>query len=166
MAELDMDEVMDGDMGDSSELSKLKEKVRALERQNALLKQTKTTDDGAKCLDDNIEDIQLLDMDELTNGDDNWLLNVGEENLDQDDDDDCAWLRQDMMSPNSLKKKSLVNKLDDIAKRKYFHACIIRSFSKFKFTRSMRCKKVQLLIRLISYSRFKLIKLFLIRHQS
>ena len=128
MAELDMDEVMDGDMGDSSELSKLKEKVRALERQNALLKQTKTTDDGAKCLDDNIEDIQLLDMDELTNGDDNWLLNFGEEITDQDDDDDCAWLRQDMMSPNSLKKKSLVNKLDDIAKRKYFHACISRSF--------------------------------------
>ena len=125
MAELDMDEVMDGDMGDSSELSKLKEKVRALERQNALLKQTKTADDGAKCLDDKIEDIQLLDMDELTNGDDNWLLNVGEEITDQDDDDDCAWLRQDMMSPNSLKKKSLVNKLDDIAKRKYFHVCII-----------------------------------------
>ena len=128
MAELDMDEVMDGDMGDSSELSKLKEKVRALERQNALLKQTKTADDGAKCLDDKIEDIQLLDMDELTNGDDNWLLNVGEEITDQDDDDDCAWLRQDMMSPNSLKKKSLVNKLDDIAKRKYFQFCIIRSF--------------------------------------
>ena len=128
MAELDMDEVMDGDMGDSSELSKLKEKVRALERQNALLKQTKTADDGAKCLDDKIEDIQLLDMDELTNGDDNWLLNVGEEITDQDDDDDCAWLRQDMMSPNSLKKKSLVNKLDDIAKRKYSHVCIIRSF--------------------------------------
>ena len=37
------------------------------------------------------------------------------------DDSECSWLRKDVTSPNSLaamRKKSLVNKLDDIAKSK------------------------------------------------
>ena len=37
MNELDM-ETLDSDLGDSSELMKLKEKVRALEKQNKMLK--------------------------------------------------------------------------------------------------------------------------------
>ena len=122
--DLDMDEEIQ-----SQEVIRLKEKVKALERQNALLKtKSKPGDngdsvDGAAAVGDLvndkvIEDIQLIDLDELDAGEDNWLLDVSQEDQDNQEDE-CSWLRSDVTSPSSiaaLKKKSLVNKLDDIAK--------------------------------------------------
>ena len=120
-----------GGSGDFSELSRLKEKVRALERQNEMLKQTKNGDsagdgavDGAAArprLSDEkiIDDIKLLEIEDLDDSEENWLLDVSRNQ--EEEEDECAWLRKDVMSPNSLaaaRKKSLVNKLDDIAKSK------------------------------------------------
>ena len=131
MNDLDLD--IDEDI-QSQEVLRLKEKVKALERQNALLKTTKPkpgdngdTMDGAVATaglandDKLIEEIQLIDLDELDAGEDNWLLDISQENQD-DPEDECSWLRSDVTSPNSiaaLKKKSLVNKLDDIAKSRF-----------------------------------------------
>merc|ERR1719282_2231976 len=107
------------EIGDSNELLKLKEKVKALEKQNAILKQKEGDDvDGAVSTpigdEKIIEDIQLIEIEDLDESEGNWLLNVSDETADLEDD--CSWLRKDVMSPNTLKKKSLVNKLDDIAK--------------------------------------------------
>ena len=118
----------------SNELLRLQEKVKALERQNAILKQTKTADnlDGAEAAGENgvrrnsmistgdEDDIKLLEIEDLDGSEeDNWLFDLsGGEQAGQDE---CDWLRADVTSPTSavaLKKKSLVNKLDDIAKSK------------------------------------------------
>ena len=127
MNDLDM-EPMDGEIGDSNELLKLKEKVKALEKQNAILKQKEGDDvDGAVSTpvgdEKIIEDIQLIEIEDLDESEGNWLLNVSDETADLEDE--CSWLRKDVMSPNTLKKKSLVNKLDDIAKSKYSQNYII-----------------------------------------
>ena len=106
---------------------KLAEKVKALERQNALLKTAKTGDnlDGAAARSSIIstgdeDDIKLLEIEDFDGSEDNWLFDLG--NGDQAVEDESDWLRGDVTSPTSgvaLKKKSLVNKLDDIAKSKY-----------------------------------------------
>lgn len=136
MNELDM-ETLDSDLGDSSELMKLKEKVRALEKQNKMLKDTKPGDSengaSASGLSDDkiIEDVKLIEIEDLDGSEDNWLLDVSKDNppeFEELDDTDCSWLRKDVMSPDSLaamKKKSLVNKLDDIAKSKYWRKSLV-----------------------------------------
>ena len=116
----------------STELLRLQEKVKALERQNAILKQSKTGDniDGAEARAENPkrisiistgdeDDIKLLEIEDLDGSEDNWLfdLSAGEHAGEEESD----WLRADVTSPTSavaLKKKSLVNKLDDIARSK------------------------------------------------
>jgi len=124
---------IEGNKMESVELSRLKEKVRALERQNAMLKQNTNGDNGESVegagaatysvADQKIiDDVKLIDLDDIDGGDDNWLLDVSE--TDGGLEDECSWLRKDVMSPDSmaaLKKKSLVNKLDDIAKRSPSH---------------------------------------------
>ena len=138
--DLDMDEEIQ-----SQEVIRLKEKVKALERQNALLK-TKSKpgdEDGvdeaaavADLVNDKvIEDIQLIDLDELDAGEDNWLLDVSQEDQDNQEDE-CSWLRSDVTSPSSiaaLKKKSLVNKLDDIAKSRFLTHFLINVMHDFTF---------------------------------
>ena len=113
----------------STELLRLQEKVKALERQNAILKQSKTGDnlDGAGATKrisiistGDEDDIKLLEIEDIDEGEDNWLFGLSAG--DQAEEDHCNWLRADVTSPTSavaLKKKSLVNKLDDIAKSKY-----------------------------------------------
>ena len=125
MSNSDMDAVQ------SSELLRLQEKVKALERQNAILKQSKTGDnvDEAEARGDNCakrisiistgdeDDIKLLEIEDLDGSEDNWLFDLSAG--DQGGEDESDWLRADVTSPTSavaLKKKSLVNKLDDIAK--------------------------------------------------
>ena len=113
----------------STELLRLQEKVKALERQNAILKQSKTGDstEGAGARISIIstgdeDDIKLLEIEDLDGSEDNWLFDLSEG--DQAGEDECDWLRADVTSPTSavaLKKKSLVNKLDDIAKSKCSH---------------------------------------------
>jgi len=124
---------IEGNKMESVELSRLKEKVRALERQNAMLKQNKNGENGEsvdgagaalniEADQKMMEDIKLIDLDDIDGGEDNWLLDVSE--TDGALEDECSWLRKDVMSPDSvaaLKKKSLVNKLDDIAKRSPSH---------------------------------------------
>ena len=117
----------------SNELLRLQEKVKALERQNAILKQSKTGDnlDGAEATAETCakrismistgdeDDIKLLEIEDLDGSEDNWLFDVS--GGDQAGQDEGDWLRADVTSPTSavaLKKKSLVNKLDDIAKSK------------------------------------------------
>ena len=103
-----------------------RDQVRALERQNKILKQSKpgdTEDDGASSEDKIIEDIKLIEIECLDDSEENWLFDVSKDNQEFEDLDDseCSWLRKDVTSPNSLaamRKKSLVNKLDDIAKSK------------------------------------------------
>jgi len=124
----------DMDPVESSELLRLQEKVRALERQNELLKTGKSSDlqgaAGAAVKRTSIlstgddEDIKLLDIEQLDGSEENWLFDLsnGEEGFDGEEVD---WLRADVLSPDSamaLKKKSLVNKLDDIAKRSPSHS--------------------------------------------
>ena len=120
MSNSDMDAVQ------SSELLRLQEKVRALERQNEILKQSKTGEvEGAKrssiisAGDD--DDIKLLEIEDLDGSDENWLFEVtnGEEEVEGDEETD--WLRADAISPASGgagRKMSLISKLDDIAKSK------------------------------------------------
>ena len=122
---------IEGNKMESVELSRLKEKVRALERQNAMLKQNKNGENGEsvdgagaalniEADQKMMEDIKLIDLDDIDGGEDNWLLDVSE--TDGALEDECSWLRKDVMSPESvaaIKKKSLVNKLDDIAKSKF-----------------------------------------------
>ena len=120
----------------STELLRLQEKVKALEGQNAILKQNKTGDnlDGAEARAGNSgqrcsiistgdeDDIKLLEIEDLDESEDNWLFDLSAG--DQAVEDECDWLRADVTSPTSavaLRKKSLVNKLDDIAKSKFSH---------------------------------------------
>ena len=135
--------VIMGDSAQPSELQKLQDKVRALERQNALLKQNQPVDavDGAElakvgdnllqkmskgnssssssAVCDKIEDVKLIDIESLEGSEGNWLID-----MDQDDGDavdDIEWLRRDVESPSAIvaiKKKSLVNKLEDLARSK------------------------------------------------
>ena len=110
----------------STELLRLQEKVKALERQNAILKQSKTGDnlygaEAAKRISiistGDEDDIKLLEIEDIDEGEDNWLFDLSAG--DQAEEDHSDWLRADVTSPTSavaLKKKSLVNKLDDIAK--------------------------------------------------
>jgi len=136
-----------GDSAQPSELQKLQDKVRALERQNALLKQNQPVDavDGAElakvgdnllqkmskgnssssssAVCDKIEDVKLIDIESLEGSEGNWLID-----MDQDDGDavdDIEWLRRDVESPSAIvaiKKKSLVNKLEDLARRSPSHS--------------------------------------------
>ena len=134
-----------GDNAQTSELQKLQDKVRALERQNALLKQNQPVDsvDGAELtkVGDNllqkmsklnsssppntvcerIEDVKLIDIESLEGSEGNWLISMEQEDVESIDDID--WLRRDVESPSAIvaiKKKSLVNKLEDLARSKYF----------------------------------------------
>ena len=72
-----------------------------------------------------IEDVKLIEIEDLDDSEENWLLDVSKDNppeFEDLNDTDCSWLRKDVTSPDSLvamKKKSLINKLDDIAKSKY-----------------------------------------------
>ena len=112
----------------SSELLRLQEKVKALERQNLLLKQRKTGDQTVGSSDKRSsilssgdeDDIKLLEIEDTDGSEESWLFELRnvEERL---GGEDCDWLRADVISPDgqgSAKKKSLVNKLDDIAKSK------------------------------------------------
>ena len=114
----------------SSELLRLQEKVKALERQNLLLKQSKTGDQmtgGSSGKRSSIlssgdeDDIKLLEIEDTDGSEESWVFELRdvEERV---RGEDCDWLRADVISPEtqgSAKKKSLVNKLDDIAKSKY-----------------------------------------------
>lgn len=117
----------------SSELLRLQEKVKALERQNLLLKQSKTGDQmtgGSSGKRSSIlssgdeDDIKLLEIEDTDGSEESWLFELRdvEERV---RGEDCDWLRADVISPEtqgSAKKKSLVNKLDDIAKRSPSHS--------------------------------------------
>lgn len=136
-----------GDNAQTSELQKLQDKVRALERQNALLKQNQPVDsvDGAELtkVGDNllqkmskgnsssspntvcerIEDVKLIDIESLEGSEGNWLISMDQEDVESIDDID--WLRRDVESPSAIvaiKKKSLVNKLEDLARRSPSHS--------------------------------------------
>ena len=124
----------DMDSLQSSELLRLQEKVKALERQNELLKQSKTGDSNGGAAVKRIsiistgddEDIKLLEMDDLEFGsgfgsEENWLFDLSNGEQGGLEEDEGDWLKTAVMSPDSstaAKKKSLVNKLDDIAKSK------------------------------------------------
>ena len=139
-----------GDNAHPSELQKLQDKVRALERQNALLKQNQPLDtvDGAELtsVGDNlfmkmtkekssspqnavselVEDapFQLIDIDSLEGSEGSWLLSMDPDEFESVDEID--WLRKDVESPSAMvaiKKKSLVNKLEDLSRSKYFKEC-------------------------------------------
>ena len=134
-----------GDNAQTSELQKLQDKVRALERQNALLKQNQPIDsvDGAElattgdnllqkmakgnasssssAVCERIEDVKLIDIESLEGTEGDWLISMDQEEVENLDDVD--WLRRDVENPSAIvaiKKKSLVNKLEDLARSKYF----------------------------------------------
>eukprot|EP00092_Neocalanus_flemingeri_P028583 GFUD01031039.1.p1 GENE.GFUD01031039.1~~GFUD01031039.1.p1 ORF type:complete len:647 (-),score=115.24 GFUD01031039.1:694-2634(-) len=136
-----------GDNAPSSELQKLQDKVRALEQQNALLKQNQPLDsvDGAELtkVGDNllskmsggksssppnaagerIEDVKLIDIESLEGSEGNWLISMDQDDFESVDEID--WLRRDVESPSAMvaiKKKSLVNKLEDLARRSPSHS--------------------------------------------
>jgi len=132
-----------GDNAQTSELQKLQDKVRALERQNALLKQNQPVDsvDGAELtkVGDNLlrkmskgnstsmsntvcEDVKLIDIESLEGSEGDWLISMDQDEAESIDDVD--WLRRDVESPSAIvaiKKKSLVNKLEDLARRSPSH---------------------------------------------
>jgi len=136
-----------GDNAQTTELQKLQDKVRALERQNALLKQNQPLDsvDGAELtkVGDNllmkmsrgkssstqngagerIDDVKLIDIEALEGSEGNWLISMDREDFESVDEID--WLRRDVESPSAMvaiKKKSLVNKLEDLARRSPSHS--------------------------------------------
>jgi len=115
--------------GDTGQLAKLQEKVRALERQNAALRQNKPpvepSVNGARereavgnCKEEggDIMEASLIDIEGLNGSEGDWLC--GEPGL-VGPGDEVDWLRSDLEeSPViAVKKKSLVNKLDDLARR-------------------------------------------------
>jgi len=136
-----------GDNAQTSELQKLQDKVRALERQNAMLKQNQPLDsvDGAELtkVGDNllmkmakgksssppnaagerIDDVKLIDIESLEGSEGNWLISMTQDDFESVDEID--WLRRDVESPSAMvaiKKKSLVNKLEDLARRSPSHS--------------------------------------------
>jgi hypothetical protein len=136
-----------GENAQTSELQKLQDKVRALERQNALLIQNQPIDsgDGAELttVGDNllqkmskgnsssspgavferIEDVKLIDINALEGSEGDWLISMDQEEAESIDDVD--WLRSDIENPSAIvaiKKKSLVNKLEDLARRSPSHS--------------------------------------------
>ena len=132
-----------GDMEDVSELQKLQDKVKALERQNAMLKQNQPVDsvdeaaftkvgDRSKmrvnsndC--DQLEDVKLIDIESLEGSEGDWLVSMDKEEADEVDNLD--WLRKDIESPSAIvaiKKKSLVNRLEDLARGDYLHSFLRR----------------------------------------
>jgi len=136
-----------GDNAQTSELQKLQDKVRALERQNALLKQNQPIDsvDGAElattgdnllqkmakgnssssstAVCERIEDVKLIDIESLEGTEGDWLISMDQEEVENLEDVD--WLRRDVENPSAIvaiKKKSLVNKLEDLARRSPSHS--------------------------------------------
>jgi len=121
---------------DTGQLAKLQEKVRALERQNAALRQSKPAvepsererggpgvalereTEGLNIKQDSsdIMEASLIDIEGLNGSEGDWLC--GEPGL-VGPGDEVDWLRSDLEeSPViAIKKKSLVNKLDDLARR-------------------------------------------------
>ena len=67
---------------ESEEVTRLKEKVQALERQNALLKQNKNKSENKKIGVNSkmIEDIKLIDLEDFDGEDEKWLFDVTETN--------------------------------------------------------------------------------------
>jgi len=125
--------VGDNTDGDDGQLAKLQEKVRALEKQNAALRQSKPTVESVnearervgnkeevgetnKEESSDIMEASLIDIEGLNGSEGDWLC--GEPGL-VGPGDEVDWLRSDLdESPViAIKKKSLVNKLDDLARR-------------------------------------------------
>merc|ERR550519_1175502 len=113
-------------MDRASELQILQEKVRALERQNAELKQARrpsdvdsddsgrTTKEGSDSSVESlrIEDMKLIDVDSLEGEEGTWLVPVS-------GGGEREWLRGEVEATGALivNKKTLVNRLDDLARR-------------------------------------------------
>jgi len=126
----------DTGMERTSELQILQEKVRALERQNAELKQARrpseiesdekgrtlsdsdasgrTTKEGSDSSVDSLrlEDMKLIDVNSLEGEEGTWLVPVS-------GGGEREWLRGEVEATGALivNKKTLVNRLDDIARR-------------------------------------------------
>jgi len=111
---------------DPDQLAKLQEKVRALERQNAALRQSTPHNEVEEKERDHLKKVEqennaimegsLIDINGLNGSEGDWLC--GEPGL-VGPGDEVDWLRSDLEeSPViAIKKKSLVNKLDDLARR-------------------------------------------------
>jgi len=110
---------------ESDTLAQLQEKVRALERQNAALRQCQPTENGTvngtkertrPSSGEGIMDVSLIDLEQLEGTESDWL--IGEVGA-VGPGDELDWLRRDKEeSPSvAVKKKSLVNKLEDLARR-------------------------------------------------
>jgi len=121
-----MEELAASPAAESEELAKLQEKVRALEMQNAALRQGSPETGAAggrgerggtqPVSQEGMMEISLIDMEGLSGTEGDWLC--GEPGL-VGPGDEMSWLRRDIdeTHAHSIRKKSLVNRLEDLARR-------------------------------------------------
>ena len=85
---------------ENEELNKLKEKVQALQKQNALLKKNRNSQREA---DPNFfEKIQLIDLTAIDKGDEKWLLDAGD--TDATIEEVYTWLSKNVIRRGVIEK--------------------------------------------------------------
>merc|ERR1719232_2122116 len=85
-----------------------------------MAKGNSSSSSGAVC--ERIDDVKLIDIESLEGSEGDWLISMDQEEVENLDDVD--WLRRDVENPSAIvaiKKKSLVNKLEDLARRSPSH---------------------------------------------
>lgn len=106
-----------------TQLHKLQEKVRALEKQNAVLRRNRESreehldlpqEQSGSLEPDGLDTFELIDVHSLQGGEEDWLIDSSSE---RDDVHLFSWLRQGEADPTAGARSPLLSRLADIAQR-------------------------------------------------